>query len=109
MAQPVYSERFILSALPLGGNVSYTVPAGFRAVIKQITVTALTSAGTLVWVAIAPGVLVEVFVLTPASPPGSQPASERSYVAHAGDQINAYERGVGNADIYVGGYLLSLP
>jgi hypothetical protein len=105
----VYSTRFISGLRGTAG--SYTVPAGYRAVVRSVTAINLysstsepaqlrSSVGGLIIV----GAYLSTFV---SSPPWNAITWDLHYVANAGEGI--YTQNGPDVDMTVSGYLLTLP
>lgn len=105
MAQ-VYSTRFHLIAAG-GGSGAYLVPAGFLAVIRDVSgVSSSSGAAITVY-------LNSTIQVVRVQPDASFTVAEGLHwegriVALAGDEINVLAD-VGTSGAYVGGYLLSTP
>jgi hypothetical protein len=82
MADP-YSERFCLVHRPGTPLVTYTVPAGRRAIVKGMSYSAYLATSPVIWLAIA-----DHYIFA-ASPPGSTfgGALELFQVVYAGERI----------------------
>lgn len=102
----VYSTRFLYANFPTAPT-TYTVPAGYRAVLRDITAywNGDPSQGVLN-VAIAGLALIYRFT-GPASTPGGFQLACR-VVLNAGDQLEL-SAAVGNWGYVASGYLLTLP
>ena len=105
----VYSTRFV-SGQGLEGLHGYEVPAGFLAVVRDISwyIGLPTSEASLLAGIAQPPVYV---ALTSGSETDFLPTSGQwtgRQVANAGDVIYVNVQG-GNADVSISGYLLSLP
>lgn len=106
MAAPIYSTRFL--ALPDGTLtvVTYTVPAGCVAIVKDVTVYQAATIDTTLLVNVDSPFLVLYYGGTPGTPSG---ASTRSMgvVLNAGETLQAARTNVSQASVAVSGYLLS--
>jgi hypothetical protein len=109
MATPVYSTRF-LEAHGLTGTLSYTVPSGFTAIVRDVDSFIGTPVG--VNALFLHGALGQAIWWTQATIGQSQYASWRGrQVFQEGESIEV-EADVGTFDAYdvtVSGYLLSNP
>jgi hypothetical protein len=112
---PVFSTKFV-EAAAFSGAVSYryTVPAGYIAVVKSMSITWGNASlfGIDAW--IQTDSLAKLFRRT-IDPLGSDPQvaggtaiAFGSWVLEAGQQLGV-ETGVGTVDLWAGGYLLTLP
>lgn len=108
----VYSTRFIAQQ-GLQGNVTYEVPAGFVAVVAQVTfytdTLAPTEACYLKNLTVG-NLLVRAFA--PAVPADTPPHSEEGRWVFEPGEVMQVVGGVSLIvawDVYVGGYLLTLP
>lgn len=113
MSEPVRSERFI-AVQGLTSSSSYTVPAGFRAVVAQITVYTDTSGIGLFGQNVYAKSLTDGWEFYHHQAGISAPeydAQELRVVFEAGETIQV----VGGSpldvawDVYLGGWLLTLP
>lgn len=85
MAQRPWSTRFVRSG-PAGIKVSYSVPPGYRAVIKSV-IFATTDGGGGVATAECAGALICIWT---APGPNTQLAASMSQVAYAGELISVF-------------------
>lgn len=103
MPWPVYSETFVRS-IAADLWTAYTVPAGYRAVVKFVSVTNPASGSPVIHVEVAQTHLIYI-ALQVASPQLHQACFA---VAYSGQVIRALSVGI-RADINVSGYLLRDP
>jgi hypothetical protein len=103
----VYSTRFILNNLATGATDSYTVPAGFVAVIVCISVglSGATEGHCNVGIANGAGVFVFAEVLSAASAGSGELNWVGRQVVYAGEDIAV--QAVSACTIAVSGYLLA--
>jgi hypothetical protein len=79
----VYSTRF-LAGEAISGTLSYTVPAGYRAVVKEVDGLTTAASSTFVGVQVA-----GIWIYSQTNPGGSAQvvAWRGMYVAYAGEEI----------------------
>jgi hypothetical protein len=107
----VYSTRFIAAALAETEEATYTVPAGFRAVVRELTVAQVTAgAGSvheLYFIdAGGDGFVVAYQALTGAN---SSIVLPLRLVLDVGDVLHCHNFNTPELHVTVGGYLLTLP
>jgi hypothetical protein len=107
----VYSTRFLFGESETGVDVSYTVPAGFVAVLRDVSVSQVgDGAGNLTELIVNPPSgdgLVIVFLAT--NDAGTSVHYECRVVLEAGDTLLAASEGPTSCHVIGSGYLLSLP
>ena len=99
----VYSTRFITTHA--GGAGSYTVPAGFKAVIRQIqgfNGSAVAPETAQLVSDVSGGTLFQTLI-----PPSEASYLECRFVFESGESFHTNNGS--DIDCYVGGYLLALP
>lgn len=99
----VYSQRFILSHG--GGSPDFVVPVGYRGVIRQIeafNASAVAPENAQLVADTSGGTVYQVLV-----PPSEMSLAEVRFVFEPGERFHAILDS--DVDLYVGGYLLSLP
>lgn len=107
MPSPVYSTQFIARA-GLNVNVGYTVPAGYRAVLRDVDVACATGSGdTRIFFLENPqGGLVWVAIANPESYVSFQWRGRQVYNP---GEIITFNPAEGAWDVMGSGYLLTLP
>jgi hypothetical protein len=104
MSSYVYSTRFIGEAVAAGSHATYTVPAGYVAVVVQILM--LPTASGLTGASLESSAGWFLFSVTSGTLYVMQSSSIRA-VLNAGETITTNSAGAA-ATWYVGGYLLAL-
>lgn len=105
----VYSTQFLSNSVIGNHTESYTVPAGYRAVLRDISGVAIGgSAVTLIYSIAAADATV---LLAQVPPQVNTPIHwEGRVVLNAGNQISVSVAGAGTASQWtISGYLLALP
>lgn len=102
MALPAYTVRFMGAILAVGGSVNYVVPAGKRAVVRDVTWFGSLAASTL-FVQL-PGVFILNVLVVPAANRSSDWHGRG--VFEAGETIQAVCVG-GGGYVTAAGYLLN--
>jgi hypothetical protein len=103
----VYSTRFIASNT-IGGTTNYTVPAGYRAVVRSITAVNNGSHETYAFVTIA-GIGVALWLDDTIASQGFSYWNGR-HVINTGEELSTSNGATdGGVAVMVSGYLLELP
>jgi len=100
---PVYSTRFIRTSVATTW-MTYTVPAGKRAVVKSISASNSTAAAGTAYVNVAGTAVMNVALQAKIY----SEALAMAHVAYAGETISGYLSGP-NMSLVVSGYLLDDP
>lgn len=116
MASSVYSARFVNAPSFSGGpTLQYVVPAGFRAVLKSISIVHgdVVASGLDAWLQdeYLCKLCRSVINITLSPQPnwyGGTDLYYGSWVLDEGDELYA-QTAAGTVDIYASGYLLTLP
>ncbi len=115
MASPVYSTQFVQAPGFSGAAaVQYVVPAGFRAVVKCITMVYgdVTASGADAWVQSANLTKLArytwAFTVSDPTNFGGTALFYGSWVLESADTL-AIQTAAGTLDFYASGYLLALP
>jgi hypothetical protein len=108
MAVNVYSTRF-MDAANTSGNTTYTVPAGFVAVIRDANVTLVTAQAATVGARLfrVGGGIISEFLYTPTAFGATQ--WQGHAVFNPGEQMEMLALSGSTWYWYVCGYLLTLP
>ena len=106
MSRPVYSTRFLATAGEPFGSVTYTVPAGLVAVVRDVAMYFVAGSGGYANLGVGDD---EVPLIVTLSQAGAEVTAQWSgtQVVPAGEVIAAYSRGSVFCRCAVSGYLLS--
>lgn len=98
----VYSTRFLNEVAPVGAGAPYTVPDGFRAVVRSISITAGSSGLSVAQLYVG----VSICFQANQVPPNGFVQWHGDQVGNAGERINTYLEG-GSGFVLVSGFLLT--
>lgn len=107
MARAVYSTQF-LADYPWGSDVSFTVPAGYIAIVRSIDLFQGGGSGgheLQVYLGYSSAVVFNV----PSSAAGASYHWEGRQVLEQGDELIATNPSAGPASVLASGYLLTTP
>lgn len=110
MAQPVYSVRFVKTLLTSANTTYYTVPVGFVAVVRCMTLAWVTLAKVAgVGQVLLNGANSFVWIQGMDASQSSSAVWDGRLVLPAGEIIRAAATAAGQVHFTASGYLLSLP
>lgn len=107
MAPPVYSEN-LFRAQTLAGAATFTVPAGLKYVMRDVSIVRRTAVYPIFFSVSIPISLNLIFVTWASSADPQWQNLQGRWVLESGDVVTISTSG-GQADVYISGYALTLP